>query len=666
MFFTKTLYIMKGRATIFLITLFLSIHFAAFTQAIRIGIPSGHTDFLRCAVFSPDGKYILTASDDCTAKIWDVTSGKLLHNLTGHSSKITSAQYSPDGKKIVTASEDNTARVWDASTGKLLFVLKGHSGRVNSASFNPNNTTIVTASLDGTLKLWNSNTGGMIHSSENSGSSADLAQYSPDGKYIASALEGPAIEIFESSTAGMIRGIQEFGLITSLKFSPAFPGKSSWSNELLITTEYQRTSLWDFKTGKLIQSFAHEAPVYEACFSPDGKYLATAGGKNIKVWDRSNGKLIRTLEGHTDDVRSVEFSPACADDPSGGRYIVSASYDRTAKIYDSRSGELLFNLTGHNDLVWEAHFSPDGRYIITASFDHTARLWNRSNGKLVNILEGHTAKVLSARFSPATTEDPTGGKYAVTSISGGRAESWESNSGKPFHIYGIPSDTAYDAYFSPDGLSVAVTCIHDHLKMYESSGNLRYNITGHKGYIKSVEFSPSTEEYPAGGKYMTTASYDNTASIWDTDSGNWISTMGHDYYIYSAKFSPDGNYIATASADGTASIWTVEGYYRQSFGNSSSSYIRPVYMAEFSPPDQEDPAGGKYLLTAESTDKAVIWESSSGEQVRTLEGHFDNVWSARYSSDGKFIVTASDDSTSIYGRIVQEICSTNSEAIREV
>jgi WD40 repeat protein len=70
------------------------------------------------AAFSPDGKKIITASWDKTARIWDATTGKELQALEGHTSSVFSAAFSPDGKKIVTASGDKTARIWDATTGK--------------------------------------------------------------------------------------------------------------------------------------------------------------------------------------------------------------------------------------------------------------------------------------------------------------------------------------------------------------------------------------------------------------------------------------------------------------------------------------------------------------------------------------------------------------------
>ncbi|MEH1791108.1 MAG: ribosome assembly protein 4, partial [Nostoc sp.] len=112
----------------------------------------GHTDQVNSASFSPDGKRILTASSDKTARVWDIE-GKLIAELKGHTDQVNSASFSPDGKRILTASNDKTARVWDIS-GKLIAELKGHTSYVISASFSPDGKRILTASNDKTARVW--------------------------------------------------------------------------------------------------------------------------------------------------------------------------------------------------------------------------------------------------------------------------------------------------------------------------------------------------------------------------------------------------------------------------------------------------------------------------------------------------------------------------------
>src|SRR5262249_20500226 len=103
--------------------------------------------------------HIVTASDDCTACIWDATAGQQIILLRGHEGTVSSAAFSPDGARIVTASGDRTARLWDASTGQEIIALRGHEEWVLCASFSADGARIVTVSGDHTARLWDATTG---------------------------------------------------------------------------------------------------------------------------------------------------------------------------------------------------------------------------------------------------------------------------------------------------------------------------------------------------------------------------------------------------------------------------------------------------------------------------------------------------------------------------
>ncbi|MGI2909190.1 AAA-like domain-containing protein, partial [Tolypothrix sp. VBCCA 56010] len=155
---------------------------------------TGHQEQVISASFSPDRKRILTASDDKTAKVWDLN-GKLIATLTGHQSYVNSASFSPDGKRIVTASYDNTAKVWDLN-GKLIATLTGHQSVVKSASFSPDGKRILTASLDKTAKVWDLN-GKLIATLTGHQSYVNSASFSPDGKRILTASDDKTAKVWD-------------------------------------------------------------------------------------------------------------------------------------------------------------------------------------------------------------------------------------------------------------------------------------------------------------------------------------------------------------------------------------------------------------------------------------------------------------------------------------
>ena len=278
---------------------------------------------IRKASFSPDGKRVVTASNDSTARIWDTASGKTLLILNGHTAAVTDAVFSPDGKLILTGSDDTFAILWDASTGAELRRFEGHSDTIAKVLFSLDGKYIVTASSDGTARVWETQTGKLLTTYTNQNSNELIrAAFSPDGKTVA-------------TTGGD-----------------------------------KTTHIWDPMTGKDLMVFkGHTDKVTGVAFSPDGKVLLTASWDGTaRLWDVATGKELRQFIGHTGTVFGAAFSP-------NGKYVLTGGADQTARLWDAQTGQEIRRFTGHTDEVRYVAFSPDGKYILTASQDGTARLW---------------------------------------------------------------------------------------------------------------------------------------------------------------------------------------------------------------------------------------------------------------------------------------------------
>jgi HEAT repeat protein len=136
------------------------------------------------ATFSPDGKRVLTASLDNTARIWDAATGQSLTLPLKHDAAVEHATFSPDGKRVVTASADNTARVWDMATGQAISPPLKHDNAVRHATFSPDGKWVVTASVDFTARLWDAATGKEVIPPLKHKDAVGRASFSPDGKRV--------------------------------------------------------------------------------------------------------------------------------------------------------------------------------------------------------------------------------------------------------------------------------------------------------------------------------------------------------------------------------------------------------------------------------------------------------------------------------------------------
>ncbi|MGO9886918.1 MAG: WD40 repeat domain-containing protein [Solirubrobacteraceae bacterium] len=171
---------------------------------------SGAPSAIEWAVFSPDSSKVLTSSDDGTAQIWDVQTRKLSQVLlepTG--AEISSAWFSPDdgGRLVVTSSDDGTSRVWNATTGGQVEVLAEPNGdQVANANFSPNGQFIVTCS--GSIHVWSVATGQLLTTFPYGDDLTDC-EFSTNGSQIAAGGDGGQIRIFGTALAGSIKQLEQ-------------------------------------------------------------------------------------------------------------------------------------------------------------------------------------------------------------------------------------------------------------------------------------------------------------------------------------------------------------------------------------------------------------------------------------------------------------------------
>ena len=199
-------------------------------------------------------------------------------------------------------------------------------------------------------------------------------------------------------------------------------------------------------TATVVLTLHHDALVFGAAYSPDGKYIATGSDDGIaRIWDAETSSALHTLTGHTANIGMLTFS-------SDGKRLASASEDGTAKVWEVATGKTLLTLSGHTGVVGGAAFSPDGSLLATTSNDGTAKIWQVATGHELFTLAGHTGPVFGVAFSPD-------GRHLATSSVDRTVKIWDlsaSSGAQPLTLYGHTA-AIYRVAFSPDGTRLVTT-----------------------------------------------------------------------------------------------------------------------------------------------------------------------------------------------------------------
>ena len=285
-----------------------------------------HSNMASAIALTPDGRTIATASFDGLIKFWEYPSLRLASEISRPGEKFVSISFRSDGQLLAATTEAGKAYVWQMNPRQLLTNFTGRWTYAVFARSGPNLALCggrVWGDSEGPLRVWDSAREQDLRTWPEAGSRVDWA---PDGKRLFS---GPVKD-----------GIAYFDLVTG-------------SSTRVHNTEPRLLSI--------------------AC-SPDGKILAASAvgalkpTHDIRLWEIQTGKLIAELRGHTANVWKICFSP-------DGRFLASASSDQSIRIWEVETGRLSSILRGHGDEVWSLAFTPDGGHLVSVDKQGAMLLW---------------------------------------------------------------------------------------------------------------------------------------------------------------------------------------------------------------------------------------------------------------------------------------------------
>ncbi len=330
---------------------------------------AGHANDVWSSAWSPDGKYIVTASEDKTARIWLPHGSSAPVILQGHSAAFTHVAWSPDSRRIATASRDKIARVWLADGTGAPIELLGHRMAVVSVAWSPSGQHIVTSSDDHTARVWLADgTGAPI---ELAGHTKGIvsAAWSHDGLRIVTASRDNTARVWladGSSTPVVLAGhVKE---VTS----------AAWNRDgRIVTVSRDGTArVWMADgSGKSVVLAVQDMEITSAAWSPDDRYIVTTSRPDPPVW-RNNTTRDELLR------------------------------DNTVRVWTADGSSTPVKLVGHIEEVTSAAWSPDSLRIVTAA-DNIAWVWMADGSGTPIVLAGHIWSIKSVTWSPE-------GQYIVT------------------------------------------------------------------------------------------------------------------------------------------------------------------------------------------------------------------------------------------------------------
>ena len=539
-------------------------------------------------------------------------------------------------------------------------ILKANE-ELKSISFNPVRNLIASSDRYGNIIVWESSSGATIKYIKGNGRLIKTIDFSPNGVLLATGSNDDTIRIFNCNTWVCDQKIPtEEDYLWAIKFSPD-------GNYLLSDAGDGHIAFWDTRTFKIAYktSEKHYGIIESIEFNPAGDKIVTCADDTIRVWDYKTGHLLHKLIGHSGSVDAACFN-------EDGCLIASGSSDQTIRIWDVNKEKCIDTLYDHGvyDIPSLCFY---GDNIISVS-GHDIKIWD--NKRVRRTLSNHTQRINSIVLIPlgkqiaSASNDRTirlwdldskdeVSKVWKRSYGGDNIVFFEKSmkfiaSGRPTFICDVESGDTTNINFDSD--YVALSKDGQYAILVRDMSFVIYNIstkqfsskfTGHTGIINSAVFS-------SDGKRILTASKDGLVKLWDIEGDSCLKTYsGHKNNVLYATFSPDETLIASASTD--IRFWDVETCLCKDSILEKNMYYRPIDELLYRTIDFT--SDGKYILTA-GDNTIKLWDLKTLEVVKTYEESSTIVSGASFNDDEKLIISSSwDNSCKIWdsssGKIIE-------------
>ncbi|MDC0672853.1 WD40 repeat domain-containing serine/threonine protein kinase [Nannocystis radixulma] len=610
----------------------------------------GHTGYINRFSVAPDGARFVTASDDKTARLWDIASGDA-RVLVGHDDEIWNVQHSPDGARIATVSKDSTLRIWNARTGAALVTIAV-----------PSPTRQLVLRPDGALLGAHTN-GGEAWIVRPGAATIELlspAEERPRRSYL--SLDGRRLIVQPEVGDVYVRDLDG----TAKRHLPGTRGATGkWFLDargdvaLHLTTD--ASAHWDLAT-MTRRPLDGASQLRRPVFSTAGDRLALAVGADIHVYVTRTGALVRRLVGHEGPIEMVSFS---ADD----RRLVSASVDRTARVWNLASGQSEV-YGGFEGVVTEAELLADGRSILAVSTSGEVRLFEpRRAGRIVtDHAAPATGLAVSADDRVASIDDR--GRLRIGDLAGrtiaehvtvrapnihlvaspdsrgfaGVARAWITvTDGRHPDRAAPPATLLFGSFDATPPLAVALPAAALELAWLEGGSAVVVALVD--GTVRRIDRSGAGVELdrlpaPAtsiaiapGSRWLAAGSEDGHVRLTELATGRHRDLAPHRERVTALAVAAGDAWLATGCADHTARLWRLDDGSFRSFDEGGHGIEQLAFSVD----------GRTLILLSGGETQLRRLSVETGEHLAPLTGPIGKLLGFTASADGRRLLTHGAD-----------------------
>jgi WD40 repeat protein len=481
---------------------------------------------VRDVQFSPDGALLATASADGSVRLWTVEGWQPGARLDGHGGAVTSVDFSPDGASLVSSGEDGTLRLWSpvnaerARPQMRLIRGEGHQP-ANRVAF-VSSSSVVSASNDGTVRFFELDGQQLSRINTSHGAIVNLA--APQRGAIAALGQDTAVLLVDPASRSAVARLE--GDDASSAVSISADGAA-----LVSANRDGRLRLWRVSAG------ARDIRLQGPADFPGGNALAVSKvgqrvavgdqSGHITLWDWGKARVTDGMDLLQGPVTGLSFS-------RDGKYLAASGHEEKGFLFELAHGDRV-SLDGHSDLVDCVAFSPENTTVATGSRDGTVRLWSVPDGKQQRVLSATgmgpvrtIAFSLDGKLLGAAGDDRV---IRVFDLKTSRVVT---------RMDGSP-DAVLSIAFSPHASILASAGLDQAVRTWRvSNGKLRSTWVGHGGRVWSIAFAPD-------GETLASASLDGTIRFWDVATGRQVTELDRTPEARAIAFTPEGQHLISTA-----------------------------------------------------------------------------------------------------------------------